>query len=343
MVYRTKGKCVAIPLAALGAEGMQIWQRLGKFISGHMLVIIPLGLACGVLLPQAFSWMKPAVPALFAVMTFQNALSNEVSGLRDVLRRPAPLLLAIAFVHVLVPLVAFGAGSLVFGGAADAPSLLTGFALEYAVPTGASTVMWASLFDGDISLALATLLVSTLLAPFSIPATIKLLVGATVAVDALDMMRDMLLMIALPALAGTVVNELSDGWGKRTLAPALSPLARILLPLIVTINSTGISSYLLHLTPRLVEVMLFVLCFCVLSYAGGMALALATHQPRGRFVSLSFSCGMRNISAGAVIAMRYFEPATLFPVMIGTLFQQFLAALFGRLMQRVLTARENAG
>jgi len=36
--------------------------------------------------------------------------------------------------------------------------------------------------------------------------------------------------------------------------------------------------------------------------------------------------------------MRYFPAATLFPVMIGTLFQQFLAALSGRVMQRILAA-----
>ncbi len=305
---------------------MQAWRRLGAFIGDHLLVIIPIGLAIGVCFPQTLSWMKPAVPALFAVMTFQNSLGNEVSGLRDVLHRPAPLLIALVFVHVFVPLLAFGLGTLIFSGAPHGSDILTGFALEYAVPVGSSTIMWISLFEGDISLGLATLLVSTLLAPFS--------------VDTVGMMRDMILMIALPAIAGTATNELTHGWGKRTLSPALSPLARILLPLIVSINSTGISSFLFHLTPYLVGVMLFVLCFSVFGYAAGFVIGLVTRQPRGRFISLTFSCGVRNISAGAVIAMRYFPAATLFPVMIGTLFQQFLAALSGRVMQRYLAQHD---
>lgn len=41
-----------------------------------------------------------------------------------------------------------------------------------------------------------------------------------------------------------------------------------------------------------------------------------------------YGSGMRNISAGAVIAGAYFPAETLFPVMIGTLFQQILAAFY---------------
>lgn len=51
-----------------------------------------------------------------------------------------------------------------------------------------------------------------------------------------------------------------------------------------------------------------------------------------RAVSMMYGTGMRNISAGAVIAAAYFPGEVMFPVMIGTLFQQVLAALFGKLL-----------
>ena len=47
---------------------------------------------------------------------------------------------------------------------------------------------------------------------------------------------------------------------------------------------------------------------------------------------MMYGTGMRNISAGAVIAAAYFPGEVMFPVMIGTLFQQVLAALFGKLL-----------
>ena len=43
---------------------------------------------------------------------------------------------------------------------------------------------------------------------------------------------------------------------------------------------------------------------------------------------------MRNISAGAVLAASYFPPEVMFPVMIGTLFQQVLAATYGVLLKK---------
>ena len=58
-----------------------------------------------------------------------------------------------------------------------------------------------------------------------------------------------------------------------------------------------------------------------------------------RFVAISFSCGIRNITAGAVLAAQYFGPEVLFPAIMGTPFQQVLAATFGKVMERVLSRR----
>ena len=55
---------------------------------------------------------------------------------------------------------------------------------------------------------------------------------------------------------------------------------------------------------------------------------------RGNAVAVMYGAGMRNISAGAVIASAYFPCEVLFPVMIGTLFQQVLAASFGTWISR---------
>ena len=53
--------------------------------------------------------------------------------------------------------------------------------------------------------------------------------------------------------------------------------------------------------------------------------------------------GMRNISAGAVLAAQYFPGEVMFPVMMGTLFQQVLAACFGSFMRRLLAREDAAG
>ena len=55
---------------------------------------------------------------------------------------------------------------------------------------------------------------------------------------------------------------------------------------------------------------------------------------QGEIVAIVYTGGMRNISAGAVLAISFFPPAVAVPVVIGMLFQQVLAALFGYLLHR---------
>ena len=317
-------------------KAVAAWQALGSWIGSHLMVVVPAGVALGVLFPQLLLPIKPFIPILFAIMTFQNSLGNDLRSLRKALSNPLIPLVILLMVHVGMPLLTFGASSLLFG--AGSPTV-AGVVLEYSVPIGASTVMWIAMFNGELALGLAALLTSTLIAPFTIPLTLQLLVGTTVEVDTLGMMADMLFMIALPAVAATALNELSHGWAKERLAPATTPLSRILLPIIVSTNATGISEYLHNLTPRLVGIMLFMLCFAVLSFFVGMGLARMVTNDRARYVSVSFCCGIRNVSAGAVLASQYFGPEVMFPAVIGTLFQQFLAALFGRVMDRMLAEK----
>lgn len=290
-----------------------------------MALISPLCLLLGVVFPDVFAWITPFVTAMFAFITFQGALGNNFSNLATTVRHPLPMVLSLVMSAVLMPVLAYLLGSVFFG---SDPSIVCGIVLEYSVPIAVLSVMWTGLYQGDLSLTLATLLVSTVASPITIPLTLKLLLGQTVQVDVMGMMTSMLISIALPACAGMAVNDLSHGWGKRTLSPAVAPAARLLMLLVIISNATGVASYMRNLTPMLVGVVVFVGIFASTGYVWGIVLARLTHQPRGGVVSMTYLCGMRNISAGAVIVTAYFPGEAMFPVIMGTLFQQVLAAAF---------------
>ena len=95
--------------------------------------------------------------------------------------------------------------------------------------------------------------------------------------------------------------------------------------------------YMKHLNGERLEVAAAILALAAGGYAVGWIIAILTKQNKEAAVSMIYGSGMRNISAGAVIAGAYFPAETLFPVMIGTLFQQILAAFYGSLVRRVQT------
>ncbi len=251
-----------------------------------------------------------------------------------------------------MPALAFLLSSAIFAGNTN---IVTGSLIEYSVPIGIVSFMWVGMFSGNTALALTSILVSTLGSPNTIPIKLKLLMGASIDVDAPAMMFDMTLMIAAPALAsidvdapammfdmtlmiaapalgGMIVNDLTRGWGRDVLSPAAAPLSKIFLVLIITSNSTAMSEYVLHitwkrlgvalfilLTWKRLGVALFILLFALSGFGWGALVARVLRVNAPTAVTMSFDCGLRNISSGAVIATRYFPGEVVFPVMCGTL------------------------
>lgn len=313
-------------------DPMELWKQMGAFIGRHMAYFVPLCVVAGVLFPSVFGPLKAIVPFIFAIMTFQGALNNTFKQLIAVFRHPLRLLVILAVAEVFMPCLAYLLGSLLFG---DNVNLLTGVVLEYSVPIAVISFMWVGIYDGDGPLCLASILVSTVISPVTIPATLSILLGASIHIDAMSMVSDMVVMIALPALAGMLVNEFTRGWGHEKLSPVLSPASRLITIVLITANSTSMSEYVLNMTWQRLEVALFILVFATSGFFWGLLAARILHGSQPLLATMSFTCGLRNISSGAVIAAQYFPGETVFPVMCGTLFQQILAATFGHIIERL--------
>ncbi len=317
---------------------MERWSSLGKFIASHMPMIVPICVAAGVLFPQVFGTIKPIVPYLFAIMTFQGSLNNTTQQLFYVFRHPKDLVVILLVSQLFMPLLAFALAQLFFGSNVN---LVTGILLEYSVPVAVVSFMWVGMFNGNGPLGLSVILVSTVISPFTIPATLQLLLGQSIQMDALGMVFNMILMVAVPALAGMLVNEFTHGWGHEKLSGAISPACRVFLVLIIIANSTSMSPYVLHMTWQRAAVALFILVYACSGYLWGILFARLLHQPHDTLITMSFDCGLRNISSGAVIASQYFPGEVVYPVMCGTIFQQMLAAVFGAVIERIFPAEEN--
>ena len=183
-------------------------------------------------------------------------------------------------------------------------------------------------------------MIDTILAPFLIPAVLKLLVGSSVKMDTVGMMKELVFMIALPAVLAMCLNEVSHGKVMETWPKKLAPFSKMCLIFVVTSNSSKVSPYMKHLNGERLEVAAAILALAAGGYAIGWIIAILTRQNKEATVSMIYGSGMRNISAGAVIAGAYFPAETLFPVMIGTLFQQILAAFYGSMMRRIQTGQQ---
>lgn len=310
---------------------MNFLSRLNHILEKCMPIITPFCLLFGILCPQVTGKFLPYVTILFAFMTFQGSLGSDFQQIAQIFRHPLPIFTIFVLLHIWIPLTAKGIGSLLFG---FDQNLVAGIVLEYVIPTGIVSFMWVSIYHGNGALTLSMILVDTILAPLVIPFSLKILLGTSVQIDAGQMMKDMAVMIAVPAIVGTTVNHFSHGKVNTEVKPILAPFSKIALIFVVSGNSSRVSVFVRHLNPVLVGVAGLILCLAASGYFWGWLAAKLLHQPHDTLVSMAYNSGMRNISAGAVIAGAYFPAEVMFPVMIGTLFQQVLAAICGSILSR---------
>lgn len=304
-------------------------KKFNSFIEKWMALVTPTCLLLGVCFPDIAKCGLPYVPAVFAFMTFAGALKSRFKDVANVFRHPGSLLITMLLVHVVIPTASCGAGHLFFGNNME---LITGMVLEFAVPTAVVSLMWVTIYDGNSPLSLSLVVLDTVLAPFLIPATLKILLGSAVTIDPARMMRELIFMVALPAVVAMVLNQITDGKVMETWPGKLVPFSKLALIFVVTSNSSKVAPYIRDMNMQRVKVALAILVLAASGYALGWFVAYIFRKDRSTAVSMMYGTGMRNISAGAVIAAAYFPGEVMFPVMIGTLFQQVLAALFGKLL-----------
>ena len=315
---------------------MQKLYQINHFVEKHFPWFVLCSVCLGVLFPDVFSPLKSVVMVLFAFMTFDNSLGGGFRELASVILPPLPVLVTLLMLHVIMPLLVLGLGNLLFP---DAPLFTIGLVLEFSIPTAVASLMWVGMSGGNTPLCLSILLLDTLLSPAVIPLTLKLLVGSVVEMDTAGMVSDLLIMVAIPALIGMTLYQITKGGVSRTLKPALAPFSKLTLLVIVIANSTGCASFLRNLDRTLVLVMAVVFLMCLFGFFAGYWAGKLFRQDFPTVETMCLNIGMRNNSAGAVLAMQYFPADVLFPVAFTPVFLQLTTSLVVKVMMATPAAK----
>ena len=319
---------------------MQKLSKWDRFLGSYFPWFVLACATTGVLFPDTFSWLNGSITmGLFAFMTFSNSLGGGFRELGRVFLRPLPVVVTLVLLHVVIPLLTLGLGNLLFP---DAPLFTIGLVLEYVIPTGVASLMWVGICGGNEPLCLSIVLLDTLAAPVVIPLSLKLLVGSVVEVDTWGMMGDMMIMVALPALAAMTVYQVTGGRAAVTLKPRLALFAKLALLIVITANATSCSSFLRSIDRPLVLVMATVFLLCLFGFLAGYWAAKLLGLDFPTRATMCLNTGLRNISAGSVLALQYFPAQVVFPVAFTPLFLQFTTSIIVKVLMRTPSGRAYA-
>ncbi|MFE5320110.1 bile acid:sodium symporter family protein [Paenibacillus sp. NPDC056579] len=300
--------------------------KLNKTLEKIMPVLTPAAVGVGLLSASWLHTLSFLVPWIFAVMTFAGSIGSNFKDLGKVMKHPLPIIAVFLILHLVMPLIGWAAGTLIFPGD---DLTQTGFVLLFVIPTGVVSLVWVTIYGGNIALTLALILLDTLLSPFIVPLSLSLIVGAKVHMDVWGMMNGLLWMVVIPSVIGMLLNHWTKGQIKTVWGPRLAPFTKIGLFAVVAINSSVVAPHLRDMNVKLVQIIVTALVCATLGYLAGWLVSRSMKWDRDVTVALTFNSGMRNLSAGAVLAISFFPPPVVLPVIAGMLFQQLLAALYG--------------
>ncbi|WP_088102812.1 bile acid:sodium symporter family protein [Halalkalibacter urbisdiaboli] len=311
--------------------------QLNRILEKAMPFITPASVIIGVLLADFLTAWIVIVPWLFAFITLSSSLGVRIEKLKKAIMNPKPLVVALFIIQVIIPLIAYIMGNMMFP---NDPLTVVGIMIAFVIPTGVASLIWVSIYQGNASMSLLTVIVNTMLAPFIIPLSLELFVGANVEINILSLMTNLLIMIVIPSAIGIGLNYIPM---RETvnLKATLSPLSKICLILVITINSSVVAPFFKNFDWKVVAVALFVLLIASSAYVVGFVIGKVLKLENDLIISLVFHSGMRNISVGATIAIIYFPAAVSLPIVLGTLFQQTLAAVYGNLLHQYLYKEKN--
>ncbi|AXY23331.1 Sodium Bile acid symporter family protein [Komagataeibacter saccharivorans] len=260
---------------------------------------------CAVLFPAPFVALTPAITPLLAFIMFTMGVTLTVEDFARIARRPLPVLAGVALHYLVMPLAAWAIAHLL----GMPPMLATGMVLVGCVSSGTASNVMIYLSRGDLALSVSISTLSTLVGIVATPLLTRLYVSAGVQVDSWGLFRSIVEIVALPVLAGVVVNA-SCARTIRRIEPVLPLVAMVAIMTIIGSIVAGVRPSLAAVGPLvLVGVVLHNAIGLLGGYWGGRLLGFDETVCR----TLALEVGMQNSGLAATLGRVYFSPLAALP------------------------------
>lgn len=305
-------------------------RSFNSFLEKMMPLLTPVGVILGLILAGYVKGMKPAVTYLFAFLTLVSGMGVSVKDFFTVLKKPKPIFAFALGTYVVIPLLVFFVTNLLIPARAET---ITGFVLLYSIPTAVVGTVWSSIYRGNLALSLTILVIATVLSPIITPTTVSLLTSTSIQIDSLGLAKSLTFMVLIPSVLGITINYFTKGKCNDHVAPMLKPFTKIALLFVIIINTSQVAEDLIK-SASLVYIpeAILAIVFTFTGFFVGSIISKLFKLNRDDTVSVTFAIGLRNISASLVLAIQFFPPSAVVPIIFGIVVQQTACAIAAKII-----------
>jgi bile acid:Na+ symporter, BASS family len=251
---------------------------------------------------------------LIQIIMFGMGTSMSVDDFVAVVKTPKAVFIGVGAQFIIMPLLGFTLANL----SGFEPEIAAGIILIGCSPSGLASNVMNYLAKANLALSITITSITTLLAPLITPLLMKLLAGAFVEINMLNMMWDIAKMIILPIGAGLIFNKLLHGKSK-WLDAAMPLVSMFGIGIIITIITAAGRNSLLEIGFVLIGLVLIHNLFgYTFGYWTGRLFKMNERDSR----TIAIEVGMQNGGLASGIAKEMGKIATI----------GLAAAVFGPLM-----------
>ena len=166
------------------------FSLIRQWVERHFGTTLILSFFLGLFLPGIHHLPAWSALVLLAIVVFLSAFQMQTRELRDL--RLSRFLFYYALRFILFPV------ALLFVARHVLPSYSIGLFLLALVPPGVSSPAFCNLLGGNVALALAVVVISTVIAPFLIPSLFYVFTSSSIALDTRGIFISLVLTVLLP-------------------------------------------------------------------------------------------------------------------------------------------------
>ena len=265
-----------------------------------LLLVIFASMGAGIGFPAVGKIFSPYPFYLLMILLFFNFLKIEFSEVIHHAGETAPTLLILCMCKLLiVPVVLFFI----------AQALLPEYALPILLMSGISTGVLAPFISGLLNastlLALMMVVITSLLAPFSLPALVKLLLGTTIEISFLSMVRVLIMVIFVPAFFATLLRQWVPSFLRR-LETIQFPVSLVIFACVNLGVFPKYSSYFTERPAAIIGAIVVAFVLSAILHVIGFVVTLSKRKEDRLAGAVSFAC-MNNILI-IVFSSQFFGP-----------------------------------
>jgi len=315
--------------------------RIARFIREKYSYLIVTALIVGAIIGFYTSspgrFIKNYTSILTIIMIWAMSFTIRIEDFPFALKNFNSFLTGVLFNFVLAPFLCWVLASIILH---SYPNLAIGMILIGVIPCAGMAMVWTSMLKGNMPLSIVINASTMVLAPFLIPALMKVLTGSYVHINMRKMFEDLMVTLLFPVATGIASRWIVEHATLKShekirhyldIFSSISAVMAMLL-MFMTIN-TSVQMILKHLALLIPLVASTALVFPIMF---GTAYLLSKKLfDYDSNIAITYSSGMKNLPIAMSIAITSFKEISALPIAVGFIFQMITAVGFYRIFRRL--------